>query len=658
MNRVPTRAALALAILALALGPRLGVAQPDDLPAELRTIAGLRFEGRRHLSVRDLKAANLKTRKPSVFPWREKPSLRGDYLETDRLSIQSLYRHYGYLDAHVNVRLESTRDPGAARVVFHIDEGHRSDIAAVILPPLASYPERELRRALYARPGRPFDPAFLHLDTLRIAALYQERGHRPRTHAWSRRRVDDSLAVDVHYEIVEGAPYEVGEIQLQAPEPARHDTALARRELLLRRGETYRLSRMQRSVERLYQTGLYSQVQVTPRPDTARHVMDFDVRLAERKSRWVDVGVGSGTSALFNSTAEWGHRDLVRRGLQAALTGKAGFQTTDLFGGGRTHFQVANVQASLLEPWLFGIRLSSRGRLFVNREDFRNDTRYVLRQSTRGFGFDFYRELGRISRLTLQQESDEVHQSYGAPDVGGIPDSTLDSLSRSVVKAYRTNLVRSVLERDLRDNRISPTRGSYQSYTGEFSGGPQGGASSYNKHVLQSTWYTPLRNGWNVAARAGGGVIRPYGPSRQFTPDTTTKDLQVSRVPYENRFRLGGANSLRGYDENTLPSGGGLAFVQAGVELRVPIAGPFGFEFYTDTGNVWGRPEYVRASDFVAPWRKGRAATNDLRWTYGAGLRLVLPFGPVRLDFSRKSRADLGDEKHGFVPQFAIGSSF
>jgi outer membrane protein insertion porin family len=522
-----------------------------------------------------------------------------------------------------------------------------------------AYPERELRRALYAQPGKPFDPAYLHLDTLRISQLYQERGHRPHTSARAARQAGDSLRVDVRYEVLEGEPYRVGDIYYLRPPESRYREALGRRELLLKPGEIYRLSRLQRSVERLYQTGLFSQVQVTPLPDSTNRLMNFDLRVRERKPRWVDVGVGSGTSALFNSTAEWGHRDVDRRGLQAAFTGKAAFQTTDLFRGGRTHFQVANVQASLLEPWLFGIRLSSRVRAFAGREDFRSDTRFVLRQSTRGFGFDLFRELGRISRFTLQQESDEVHQGYGPPDVGGIPDSTLDSLSRSVVQRYRTNLVRGVLERDLRDNRIAPLRGSYQSYTGEFSGGPLKGSSSYNKHVLQSMWYTPLRNGWNVAARAAGGVIRPYGAVRQFTPGDSLTDVEAARVPFENRFRLGGVNSLRGYDEGALAaSGGGLAFLQGNVELRVPLLGPFGVELFADAGNVWDRPEYIQTGDFVAPWARGRADPRDVRYTYGAGGRLNLPFGPLRVDFARKSRADRADARHRYIVQFAIGSSF
>lgn len=641
---------------ALACGSGAGDvgAQTRDLPEGLRTIAAVRFEGRRHLSMRELRAANLKTRRPSRFPWREKPALRADYLATDTTAIVALYRHYGYLDAHAGVRIESTRDPGAARVVFVIVEGPRTDVATVEFTGNASYASRELGRALYTKPHRPFDPAVLHLDTLKISQLYQERGFLPHTVASASRRPDAPVQADVRFDLTEGLPYRIGEIYDVRPPEARYASRLARRELLLKPGEIYRLTRVQRSIERLYQTGLWSQVSVTPLPDSSAKQMNFEMRLRERRPRWTDIGVGSGTTERFRTTAEWGHRDLFGRALQAAASGRLAFQAA----GGKPHFQVLSGEASLLEPWLFGVRLSSRGRAFVHREDFRSDQRFVLRQSTRGFGVDLFRELGRISRLTIQQESNEVHQSYGPPDVGGIPDSTLDSLSRDVVLRYRTNVVRAVLERDLRDNRIAPTRGSYQTYSAALSGGALKGATSFYKHVLQSTWYTPLPNGWNFAARAGGGVIRPFGRVRQFTPGTDTTDAEVARVPFADRFRLGGENSLRAYRLNELLGEGGLAYVQGNLELRIPLVGPLGMEVYLDAGNVWDRAEYVRTRDFVAPWARGRARATDIRYAYGAGARLNLPFGPLRLDFSRKSRADEGDETHGFVPQFAIASSF
>ena len=64
------------------------------------------------------------------------------------------------------------------------------------------------------------------------------------------------------------------------------------------------------------------------------------------------------------------------------------------------------------------------------------------------------------------------------------------------------------------------------------------------------------------ASHAIGGVVVPFGPTPQFSPGSVV-DLEVARVPLEDRFRMGGVNSIRYYDENTLPAGGngGLAML-------------------------------------------------------------------------------------------------
>jgi outer membrane protein assembly factor BamA len=152
--------------------------------------------------------------------------------------------------------------------------------------------------------------------------------------------------------------------------------------------------------------------------------------------------------------------------------------------------------------------------------------------------------------------------------------------------------------------------------------------------------------------------MRPFGnvPSN-FSPDVA--DSQVARVPILSRFFIGGVNSMRGYAENGVPASGGLAMALVNLEWRIPLAGPLGVEAFVDAGNVWARPEYVKGSDLVAPWNARRVNTGDIRYTYGLGGRLVLPFGPLRIDLAWSDRPDFPrSNRVPFVYQFAIGPSF
>lgn len=636
-------AAAALAALALA-APRPAGAQ-EGFPAELKTVARVDLEGRRRVSAAEIRAV-LKTRAGGRWPWSARVPLRLDFVRADTASIAAVYRRHGHLDARVAFRIEARRDPSEARVVFAIAEGARSDIRSVSFTGVTAYPERELRRRLYARPGRAFNPSYLAVDTLRIAAAYQDRGYLPSVLGEAAR---ESLAVDVRYHVWEGRLYRFGEVAVSAPGGGRVAERYVRRELLVQPGEVFRQPRVERSIERLYESGLFSQVQATPRPDSARGVVDVDLRVRERAARWVDLGVGSGTAERFRSTVQWGNRNLARRALQGAVGGRAALD-------GNARFLLARGEASLLEPWLLGTRTRGLLTASVERRDNREDPRWVIRQRFRGVSVAAERQLGRFSRLTLSQENAWVRQSLELLDPA-LSVATRDSIAGVAVPRYTTHRVRLAAERDLRDSPFLTTRGSIQNLVFEVAGGPLRGTSSFAKGEFVSSWYTPLRGNAVLAARVRAGAIDPFGRPPAFTPSTGV-DPQVARVPLEDRFRIGGVNSIRGYNDNAVPPGGGLALLQANVELRLPVAGPLGLEFYVDAGNVWARFEQIRADAFLPEVSHVALDDTDVRYVFGLGPRLDLPIGPVRLDFTWSLRPTRDRAALVAEPQFAIGPSF
>jgi outer membrane protein assembly factor BamA len=136
----------------------------------------------------------------------------------------------------------------------------------------------------------------------------------------------------------------------------------------------------------------------------------------------------------------------------------------------------------------------------------------------------------------------------------------------------------------------------------------------------------------------------------------------VARVPRERRFFIGGVNSMRGFDENSILPDGGLAMLLLNVEARIPLRGPFGAEAYVDIGNVWSRTEFIQLSDFIPPWEAANSV-RDIRYTAGVGARLLLPFGPLRMDLTWSKHPEFAGSlirgrRFPFNVQFAIGPSF
>jgi outer membrane protein assembly complex protein YaeT len=630
-------------LTAAAAGP---AGAQDALPSELRHIQSVRFEGRRSVPAKALRSV-LKTRAAGMWSLSERPLLRADFLRADTAAIEQVYRQHGFLSARAGVRLDPGSRADLQVVTFVVREGRRSRIDDVAIEGATQVAEAQLGRGLYARPGRPFNPVFLVADTARIASVYRERGFFPSVSARAER---DSLEVDVHYHVREGPRYHAGDVRLVTPEPLRVKERLVLRELTFRPGDVYRASRVEDSIQEIYGTGMFSQVQMTAFPDSSRRVVDFDLRVRERRPRWVDTGVGSGTAERLRATAEWGHRNLNARGLQSVVS-------TRLALDGNARFLLARVEGQLYDPWVLRSRRRGLVTVYYEKRHDRTHPSWIVRQEARGFTFQVRREYRRFTRLVLTQDNVYVGQDIRFNE-SGIDRAVLDSLTLDVPARYSTHRLQLALDRDTRDDLFSPALGSFLTLSGEIAGGPLRGTSSFTRLQGGGVWFRTVRPGWVLAAQVRAGAIDPFGRARPFTPEVQELDPEVGRVPLEDRFRIGGVNSVRGYNENEIPRDGGLALLQGNLELRVPLVGPFGAEVFVDAGNVWSRPAYVAWGD-LAPTVSARPySSGSVRYVAGVGARLSLPFGPMRFDVSWSARPEASGRDRRPRAQFAIGPSF
>src|SRR5262249_5786338 len=157
------------------------------------------------------------------------------------------------------------------------------------------------------------------------------------------------------------------------------------------------------------------------------------------------------------------------------------------------------------------------------------------------------------------------------------------------------------------------------------------GTSSFRRVELVSGWYTPFSNGMVLATRFRAGVIKPTGNAPAFSLEAGG-DSAVASVPLGDRFRTGGVDSVRGYDENSIPPSGGLALFQANAALRIPVAGLVGLEVCGAAGKAWARPSYARGRHFIPKVNREVLDPGGVRYVLGLGPRLTLPIGPLRLD--------------------------
>ncbi|MBT1450739.1 outer membrane protein assembly factor BamA [Glaciecola sp. XM2] len=239
---------------------------------------------------------------------------------------------------------------------------------------------------------------------------------------------------------------------------------------------------------------------------------------------------------------------------------------------------------------------------------------------------------------------------------------------------------------------LFPTAGSSQ--RASFSATTPNSEVNFFKFVGDAKWYFPLTQSqrWSVLARIRAGYGNGYG-------DTNGRE-QI--LPFTENFTAGGADTLRGFENNTVgprglqripsvigttPSGvpifndpsqdtiflsqrslGGNAMLLGGVELIVPT--PFLEEdfdnsirtsLFVDVGNVWDTEfnfeEYENLnvnvnSDPLADYSDWKL----YRSSAGLSVQWISPMGPMVFSFSRALQERPGDDARFFT--FNIGSTF
>jgi outer membrane protein insertion porin family len=205
------------------------------------------------------------------------------------------------------------------------------------------------------------------------------------------------------------------------------------------------------------------------------------------------------------------------------------------------------------------------------------------------------------------------------------------------------------LFRDTRDEPWNTTKGSLNSLTFEFAGRFLGGDIDFNKIRATSGWYFPLFWDTVFLIRGSAGYIADKGDAER--PEDPLQYYDGISVPVYQRFRIGGLNSVRGfeagsispYDPITKEYTGGLSMMYYNFEFRFPLLkeqGITGLVFF-DTGNVWEQHDY---------------SFSDLRQSVGCGVRWYSPMGPLRVEYGKN--LDPEDWEDSGKWEFSIGGGF
>ncbi len=611
---LPSAAAICVMAALFTLSERSSAAE------EGMKVESIEFTGNEGIGADALRRV-MKIRQPVWWsPLRPTPYLGPDYLALDLYRILDLYRDHGYPQAFIRAA-EVEVQPGEekVRIRIHIVEGARRTIGGVLLVGVQAGLQAEAREKIGLRRGDLLAASKIDQARERLGRFYGEAGYLGAIiHSDRILRGDSTLVV---IRVREGPLYRMRDVVIDTTMgPLNHtDPEVVRREVALKPGQIFRTSRLVKSREQIYDTGVFRTVRVLPRLDSlGRGEADMQVTVHERHTGFYGFGAGFSSDDRIRLIADWGNRNVARRARQLKAETSVSFSIDPNLRARGLPVKEATGTVSYLEPWLLGTRTRSTVKLnhtYQRENDFDQDIT-ALEGGVR-------RDVGRFSELGFGLTNKWVRT--GDP---GAQDHT-----------YVTRNLSAELEEDRRDDFLDPSRGSHTQLLGEFAGGILGGRTQFTRWTASTSWYLGLPGRSVLALRARAGWIIPVGKSVAVEGDS----LDVTSIPFEERFRLGGGTTVRGYTENSLgrrrASGtaiGGLALLLGNAEVRFPLISIFEGAAFIDAGNVWADPDEIRFERLTGSWKGGARNPLDVAYGIGAGLRILTPVGPFRIDYGTK----------------------
>lgn len=601
-----------LAVLSLLVGLGCGGRRPvADLRESLHWVKSIEFEGNQRFS--DGKLRSLMTMKqPGLTrPFRRSYYFR-DLLLKDLSDVRDHYRDHGYLDLQVASLDESfDEEDGSVSLTITVVEGPVTRVEEIRYEGATVLSTDELDEVTKLEPGHAFSPFVSRGDAERIRNAYLDRGYLlvgvERTED-----IQGGVARITHV-IDEGEPSRLRYLEATGNHHTQDRYII--REVGVRRGEVLTRKDIQGARRRLSQLGLFSVVRARPAVvDSA--TVDLEIEVRERKHGFYGFGFGFTSDERVRVSGEWGHRNVWGTARRVQTSAAVGWDVDDITGGRKVRDTERDLRATWVEPWIFGTRNEGIFGVFHELVEDPGSPRYV----TNGLSATLRREISEFVDLFLTFENEWVNSN----------DETLDDPD------FTKQSVRIEGERDTRDNILNPRRGSIQRGTVQYS--RLEGSYDYAKTLVSTSHALPRNRERTrlVAFRLQGGYIFPVSDDeRDFLSD----------IPYTDRFFIGGATTLRGYDRETLgpldedgSTRGGTVLFLANVEYRFPLWWKLSGGTFLDAGNIWSDVSEVKPERLLGSFLGGYSPL-DVRFGLGAGLRLETPVGPLRVDYGRK----LGD---------------
>ena len=503
----------------------------------------------------------------------------GRFNPSDIETIASHYAAEGYPMARVDsLAFRPTSDTSQVDLCLWVSEGRPAHVAAILFEGMKALNESEVRATWETALGQKFVPAALEHDIGALLNAYERMGYafaKVSLGDISFKEEKDSLGVLITLVVEEGTLTRIHHLRVDGNTSTRSGIIL--REARIADGEVFRGDQPEKIRQRLQRTQLFSAVSLP------------ELYVLDDGTAGLSVKVTEGNPNRFDGVIGYMPPSGPNDGY---VTGMVDVQFRNILGTARRFAarwyrenqssQEINLQYH--EPWVASLPVNAGVEFFQRKQD----STYI--RSTFRFAADLMATDELSVGLVLSTEQVTPTEGFG----------------QRMVSENRVTDIGVAISYDSRDDPVTPTSGF--NYRTEYMTGLK---------RIQSSW---LQGGGNRSTTQKLTFDFEYVTSpfvRQVVSASLhAKDFSSGAVEASDLFRLGGANTLRGYREGQFL---GSRIAWTNLEYRF-LAGQRSYFFgFVDGGYVLtpDRPEV------------GLIRQELKKIGYGVGIRLDTPLGLI-----------------------------
>jgi len=391
--------------------------------------------------------------------------------------------------------------------------------------------------------------------------------------------------------------------------------SLVRRLIRTPIGLPFDAAKLRRDLSRIYDTGFFEDAtfRIDDDPNTPGAVIATYL-FKEKRSGNFNVGLSFDSRSKIGGFVAIGENNLGGTGQRASASVEAGStRNYELdYGNPFVGKNLSSYDISVYTRTIF-----REPRIFQNLKGFDASTTFAEERTGGRFDYAIPLDQERNNTLTFGYRNERARLKQ--TDALGNPTTTIAGFTNSgTVSAPSIGILR-----DLRDSRLEPSRGEREAITIEQGTKLLGGSSNFTKLDVDLRRYLALSKP-DRATRLPKIVLA----------GRVVLGRSLNQLPAFEQYFIGGPDTVRGYNTD-FQFGDNQAYANA--ELRYRFNRQIQGVLFTDAGTAFG----------------GQFTSNrnsDVLTSFGFGLRLNTPIGPVRLDY--------GIGRNGGQTHFAIGPTF